>query len=66
MDKRSVLSPVEKIMFSILLIVIFLNFYFISRHSFLNSVFFSLCFTLMPLICRVAVLKLAKKNTKKQ
>lgn len=65
MDKKeSVLSPIDKIMFLITFIVLFLLFYFGSGYGFLNSFFISAGFTLICSIIRIIGLKLAKKINK--
>lgn len=62
--KGNIFRPSEKIMFIIVFIVLFLMYYFGSGYSFFNSIFLSAGFTLLCLIIRVLVFKLAKKISK--
>lgn len=63
-EKVSILSPIDKIMFLITFVVLFLLFYFGSGYSFLNSFFISAGFTLICFTIRIIGLKLAKKINK--
>lgn len=64
--KESILRPIEKVMFTILLTILFLTYYFVSEYSFLNSVLLSVCFTLMCLAFRIIALKLSEKFSKNE
>ncbi len=62
--KTNILRTVDKVMFLIIFIVLFLMYYFGSGYSFLSSVLLSIGFILICLIIRIFVLKLAKKMPK--